>query len=124
MSIYKTRWFSRWARKQGLDDSLLCQAVREIRGGLYDADLGGCLLKKRIGRPGQGKSSGFRTIVATRDGDLCFFLYGFAKNERSSIDDDEEAALRAWADTLLNMSPAALARAEDAGEVMKVDDNA
>jgi hypothetical protein len=47
MSIYKTRLFSRWARGQGLSDSMLCQAVREIREGLYEADLGGSLLKKR-----------------------------------------------------------------------------
>ena len=65
MSIYRTRLFSRWARRQGIRDSMLCQAVREIREGLYEADLGGNLLKKRIARPGQGKSGGFRTIVAT-----------------------------------------------------------
>jgi hypothetical protein len=41
MSIYKTRRFSRRARRQGLTDSTLWQAVREIREGLYEADLGG-----------------------------------------------------------------------------------
>jgi hypothetical protein len=124
MSIYKTRLFSRWARKQGLQDSVLCQAVREIRCGLYEADLGGNLLKKRIARPGQGKSAGYRTIVATCVGGRCFFLYGFAKNEQSDIDDDEQVALKAWAKTLLAMPPPALAEAEEAGEVMKVDGNA
>src|SRR5262245_23106925 len=124
MSIYKVRPFSRWARKQGLTDSALWQAVREIREGLYEADLGGNLLKKRIARPGQGKSGGFRTVVASRDGDRCFFLFGFAKNERSDNDEDEEAALRAWARTLLHMKAAALARAEEAGELIKVDDDA
>jgi hypothetical protein len=33
MSIYKARLFSRWARKQGLQGSMLCQAVLEIREG-------------------------------------------------------------------------------------------
>jgi hypothetical protein len=124
MSIYKTRLFGRWARGQRLSDSMLCQAVREIREGLYEADLGGSLLKKRIARPGQGKSGGFRTIVATREGDRCFFLYGFAKSERTSMDDDEVAALKAWAKTWLAMPPAALAAAEEAGEVRKVNDDA
>lgn len=124
MSIYKTRLFSRWARKQGLSDSLLCQAVREIREGLYDADLGGALLKKRIARPGQGKSGGFRTIVATLDGDRCFFVFGFAKNDRGNIDDEEEAALKALAKSLLEMEPAALARTEGTGQVTKVDEDA
>jgi hypothetical protein len=31
--------------------------------GLFDADLGGGLFKKRIARQGQGKSGGFRTLV-------------------------------------------------------------
>jgi hypothetical protein len=30
MIIYKTRWFNRWARKQGLDNFSLCIAVREM----------------------------------------------------------------------------------------------
>ena len=35
MAIYKTRWFTRWARKQGLDNLSLCAAVREMTEGLY-----------------------------------------------------------------------------------------
>lgn len=27
MTIYKTRWFARWARKEGLSDEALCQAT-------------------------------------------------------------------------------------------------
>ena len=65
MAIFKTRWFDRWARKQGLTTPSLCAAVREMNAGLYDADLGGGLLKKRIARSGQGKSGGFRTLVVT-----------------------------------------------------------
>lgn len=47
MAIYKTRWFDRWARKQELAAPSLCAAVREMTNGLYDADLGGGLFKKR-----------------------------------------------------------------------------
>jgi hypothetical protein len=124
MSIYKTRLFSRWARRQGVLDSALSQAVREIRAGLCEADLGGNLVKKRIARPGQGKSGGFRTLVTTRDGERCFFLYGFAKNEQGNMDDEEVAVLKDLAKTLLEMSPEALLGAERAGELMKVDDDA
>ena len=59
MAIYMTRWFDRWARKQGLTGLSLCAAVRVMASGLYDADLGGGLFKKRIGRVGQGKSGGY-----------------------------------------------------------------
>jgi hypothetical protein len=56
MSIYKTRWFDRWARKQGLNNLSLCLAVREMMEGLYEADLGSGLIKKRVARTGKGKS--------------------------------------------------------------------
>lgn len=69
MAIYKTRWFDRWARKQGLTSAALCTAIQEMASGLYEADLGGGLLKKRIARQGQGKSGGYRTMVATHKGD-------------------------------------------------------
>ncbi|MDZ4759806.1 MAG: type II toxin-antitoxin system RelE/ParE family toxin, partial [Alphaproteobacteria bacterium] len=41
-----------------------------------EVDLGGGLLKKRIARPGQGKSGGFRTLVATNKGSKWFFVFG------------------------------------------------
>ena len=62
-------------------------------------------------RPGQGKSGGFRTIVATNLKSRWFFVYGFAKSERDNIDDDEEAALKKLAASLLTMPQQALAKA-------------
>jgi hypothetical protein len=120
IAVYKTRWFDRWARKQGLTALSLCVAVREMRAGLYDADLGGGLLKKRIARTGQGKRGGFRTLVATNKGSLWIFVYGFPKNERSNIDRDEEDALKHLAAHLLALPAQALDQAERAGELMEV----
>lgn len=121
MAVYKTRWFDRWARKEGLTTSSLCAAVREMAAGLYDADLGGGLLKKRIARPGQGKHGGFRTLVATNKGTRWVFVYGFPKNERSTIDKDEEDALKKLAAHLLALTAPALGQAQDARELMEVD---
>lgn len=120
MAVYQTRWFNRWARKQGLTKFSLCAAVREMRAGLYDADLGGGLLKKRIARTGQGKRGGFRTLVATNKGTRWIFVYGFPKNERSNVDKDEEGALKKLAAYLLSLTPQALDQAESAGELMEV----
>jgi hypothetical protein len=120
MTIYKTRWFDRWARKQDLSTRALCQAVREMQAGLYEADLGSGLLKKRIARPGQGKSGGYRTLVATNKGSKLFFVFGFPKNVRSNIDKDEEEALKKLASHLLSLSRSALTIAERAGELMEV----
>lgn len=47
--------------------------------------------------------------------------YGFAKNVRDNIDEDEEAALKKLATALLTMQPQALAKALEAGEVMEVN---
>ena len=120
MALYMTRWFWRWAGKQGLKSSALCEAVREMSAGLYDADLGGGLFKKRIARQGQGKSGGYRTLVATNKGDRWFFVFGFPKNVRSNIDDDEEAALKKLAAHLLSLAPPALRVAQGAGELIEV----
>ena len=121
MGIYKTRWFDRWARKQGLTTPGLCTAVREMTQGLYDADLGGGLFKKRIARPGQGKSGGFRTLVATNRGTRWVFVFGFPKNERSNIDKDEEEALKKLSAHLLSLTTQAIGKALRAGELMEVD---
>ncbi|MBA2659767.1 MAG: type II toxin-antitoxin system RelE/ParE family toxin [Nitrosospira sp.] len=121
MAVYKTRWFDRWARKQGLTTSSLCAAVREMKVGLYDADLSGGLLKKRIARPGQGKSGGFRTLVATNRGNRWVFVYGFPKNERSNIDKDEEEALKRLSAHLMSLTAQALGKAQHAGELMEVN---
>jgi hypothetical protein len=124
MKVYKTRWFKRWAQKQGLDDLSLCAAVREMVAGLYDADLGGGLVKKRIARPGKGKSGGFRTLIATNKGDRWIFVYGFPKSERGNIDQDEAEALKKLAEQLLSLTLEAVETAKDNDELMEVDCNA
>ena len=63
--VFKTKTFDRWARKV-VADKLLCQAAREIEQGLFEADLGGGLCKKRVALPGQGKSGSARTLVAKK----------------------------------------------------------
>lgn len=124
MAVYKTRWFDRWASKQGLLDAQLCVAASEMAAGLFEANLGAGLFKKRIARAGQGKSAGFRTLVATRHEGRWFFVFGFAKNVRSNIDKDEEDALKRLAAYFLEMSDKALETAQHAGEVIGVNCNA
>jgi hypothetical protein len=108
-------------RKSGLSDSALATAVDEMAHGLIDADLGGHLVKKRLPLPGQGKRGGARTIVATRLGGRWFFLFGFGKNERDSIDDQELKALQEIAKDWLNMDDASLSVALSNGNIMEVD---
>jgi hypothetical protein len=55
--------FQRFARKEGISEADLCDAVARAKRGLVDADLGGGVIKQRIARPGQGRSGGFRSII-------------------------------------------------------------
>ena len=102
--VFKTRHFSRWMRKTELTDSALCAAVDEMVRGLIDADLGGSIVKKRIGLAGRGKRGGVRTLIATNQGSRWFFVYGFEKNDRANIADDELEALQDIAKELLARS--------------------
>jgi len=102
--IYKTRHFTRWARKAGLKDSFLKTAVLEIQRGLLEADLGGGIVKKRIALPGRGKSGSTRTLLATNLNDRWFFVFGFEKNERENILENELLTLKMLAKDLLGMS--------------------
>lgn len=99
--VFKTRYFTRWMKKTELTDSALCVAVAEMEQGLIDADMGGGVIKKRIGLAGRGKRGGARTLVATNKGSRWFFIFGFEKNDRANVTGDELEALKDIAEQLL-----------------------
>lgn len=99
--VFKTRYFERWMRKTALTDAALCLAVQEMAQGLIDVDLGGGLLKKRVGMAGRGKRGGARALIATNLDSRWFYVFGFEKNERANIDADEREALKELAQELL-----------------------
>jgi len=101
-------------------DEVLCAAVDEMASGLIDADLGGHVYKKRVPVPGHGKRGGARTIVGSNLGDRWFFLYGFEKNERATIDARELAALQEIARALLGMDAKLLDKAVALGEITEI----
>lgn len=57
MRIFKTKVFSKFAKKEQINDTALFEAVERAEKGLIDADLGGYIIKQRIRREGQGRSS-------------------------------------------------------------------
>jgi len=123
MHAFKTRWFQQWAIKEGLSDQALQSARSEIQSGLVDANLGGHIVKKRVALPGQGKRGSLRTLLAFQLDSRAFFIYGFAKNERSNIDRKELKALKLLAKELLSYSAEKLAIAIAAGELIEVKDH-
>jgi hypothetical protein len=120
MSVYKTKEFSRFARKADLGNGALLEAARAVASGRWDADLGGGVFKQRIAREGGGKSGGFRTIILFKVGGHSFFVHGFAKNAKANVTPNELKALKALASTFLGLDAEALAKASAAGEIAEV----
>lgn len=117
--VFKTRHFQRWMRKTELTDAALCKAVEEMVVGLIDADLGGSVVKKRVGLAGRGKRSGARTSPPTM-GSRWFFVFGFEKNERDNIEDDELQALKDYAADWLKRTSTQLDNAVADGTLQEI----
>jgi hypothetical protein len=72
--IFKTKWMMRYARRERIADSSLREAVERAGRGSIDADLGGGVIMQRVARGGQGRSGGYRTLIAYRAGTRAVFL--------------------------------------------------
>lgn len=123
MRVFKSKWFQRFARKEGIEDGVLREAVNRAEKGQVDADLGGEVLKQRIARPGQGKSKGYRAIILFRRGTRAVFMYGFPKSDRGNINDDEEEQFKEAAKYVLALSDKHLAALIDRGDFVEVKVN-
>lgn len=120
MNVFLLRTFARFARKHRISSRALLDAAESVLAGQADADLGGGVYKQRLARQGQGKSSGFRTLVAHRSGQNVFFVYGFAKNQRANISTIELRVLKEQAKAMTAMTAADLNRAVMAQELQEV----
>jgi len=99
--VFKQKWFSRFARREGISDRDLCDAIERAERGLIDADLGGGVIKQRIPRPNEGRSGGFRSIVYFRAAERAFFVFGFAKSDQDNISAHELRDFRRAAEITL-----------------------
>jgi hypothetical protein len=120
VQILKTKEFARFARKERIADENLRESIERAERGLVDADLGGGLIKQRVARRGQGRSRGFRTIVAWRSKQRSVFVHGFAKSRQGNISDADLAVLKDLAALLLGYSGDQLESAVEAGELLEV----
>lgn len=123
MRIYKTRWLARFVRRERIADRSLREAITRAERGLMDADLGGGIIKQRVAREGQGRSGGYRMLVAYRAGERAVFLYGFAKRERENIDPDELLTLREIGAAWLTADERHIGQAIEEGLLQEVGDD-
>lgn len=113
--VFKTRWFSKAARKALLGDDELCQAICEAMAGQVD-DLGGGVFKKRLNK------NRHRSIILARGRQRWFFTYLFAKQDRANIDPDELAAFRDLAAVYAVKTDAAIAKELAIRELVEICD--
>jgi hypothetical protein len=121
LRVFKTKWFARFARRERISDASLGEAIRRAERGIVDADLGGGVIKQRVARTGQGKSGGYRVLIAYRAKSRSVFLFGFAKSARGNVEDDELATARDIARAWLGADSNALRRAIDDGLIQEVN---
>jgi hypothetical protein len=108
MRVFTTTWFQRFAKKEGILDESLKNAVALLEKGMFDADLGGGVFKQRLARQGGGKSGGYRIILCLQKAERAFLIYGFAKSDIDNIAADELAAFKKTAKLLLSYGDAQL----------------
>jgi hypothetical protein len=120
MQVYKTRWLARFARHERISDQSLLEAIARAERGLIDADLGGGLIKQRVARKGQGRSGGYRMMIAYREKDRAVYFYGFAKSDRENLSQNELSTARKVAEDFLETDADGLARAIEENEIEEV----
>ncbi|MBA2650084.1 MAG: type II toxin-antitoxin system RelE/ParE family toxin [Legionella sp.] len=121
MEIYKIPAFDEWAKEYRVSDEKLVDAVREMNSGLYDANLGGNVYKKRVPLDNKGKSGGARTIIAFKVNDNAFFIYSFAKSKQDNVSEKELKALKKLAKVYLGLTDKEIIEAIRCGNLIKVD---
>jgi hypothetical protein len=121
LRILAVKLFARFQKQERISDAALCEAIARACNGLIDADLGHGLIKQRVARSGQGRSGGYRTLIAYRVGDRAVFLYGFAKSDRGNIGKTELALFRSTAQGIQKLTDDAIAARLADGDMVEVD---
>ncbi len=120
MKKLMTRHFAKWAKKQNIPDNELENALNEVKDGIYEANLGGHIIKKRIRFQGKGKSGSGRTIICYKHADKAFYIHGFAKNEKTNLSSKELHAFKELAKVLLSLTNENLNKAIKKGNFIEV----
>jgi len=118
--IYLLADFHKWRQKAKISDKTLCAIAQEIAQGLIDANLGGGVVKKRIGLGARGKRGGARAIIGVKAEERIFFLYSYTKNAQENITDKEKKAFQLTAKALFDFSRKRLSESVDEGALFLV----
>lgn len=99
---------------------MLWEAIREFEQGLYEADLGHRLFKKRVSLHGRGKSGGARTILFYQEAEKIVFCFGFAKNVKENLDETDKKLLYRLSKDLLSFKAADIDKLVQSGALIEI----
>ena len=111
MKKLKTKWFTKWAKKQKLSNERLLLAIDDMQNNLSSVNLGGGLYKVRVSLEHSGKSSAYRTIVVYKKNDRAVMVYGFMKKEQDSLTVSELKNFKTLSKDILALSDETLENA-------------
>ena len=110
---FKTRFFSKQARKARVVDEELCKILRELSEGKA-TDLGGGVFKKRLGK------NDYRSIIVAKSDFYWVLEFLFAKKDADSITSIALDSFRTLADSYAKLKPPQLAELLTAGDLEEI----
>ena len=120
MRIFVTKAFGRFQSKEHIDADVLCEAIARAERGLVDADLGAGLIKQRVARKGQGRSGGYRTIIAYWTAKRSVLLFGFAKSNQANVSAGDRRDLIDYGNMLLSLGDRGISVMISADELKEI----
>ena len=105
MKILITRWFGKWLKKVNMEMGDLISSAKYLNDNPGSSiSLGSGLYKVRIRRKHKGKSGGYRTLLVFRKEKLALYVYGFSKNEKDDLEQDELKLFKKLSKDILSMN--------------------
>lgn len=118
MKSYESKWFAKWSKKNGLTNDQLLEALSRVDAELGVVDLDGHIYKVRIGKNNQGRSGGYRTILAFKANKRSIFLFGFEKNDQENIDKSQLLLYKEYAKTFMGMTESEIQSLVDSEKIL------
>lgn len=110
---FKTKFFARQARKEGIKDQELCRVMKDLGEG-KGTDLGGGVFKKRL------EHNRYRSIIVAKSDAYWVFEFLFAKNDADNITDAALDGFRTLADHYAALGASQLTALLDNGDLKEI----
>lgn len=124
MKILITNWFRKWLKRVNIELGDLISSAKKLNENPESSvSLGAGLYKVRVKRKHQGKSGGYRTLLIFKKDRLILYVYGFSKNEKDNIEQDELKLLKKLSKDILMMSGKELSRQINNGSFIDLEAN-